>query len=77
MSELRGQILDCFIPVEFIDGSRGKMVPAALDLCLRQNRIRSFQRASGWVVVGIDPLREPESPARYLGPERRGDFHFE
>jgi hypothetical protein len=66
-----GSVLDCFIPVKFTDGSQGKMVPAALDLCLRQNRIRSFRRAEGWVVVGIDPIRGTGGLTVYTGPERR------
>ena len=63
--------MDCFIPVEFTDGSHGKMVPAALDLCLRQNRIRSFRRSDGWVVIGLDPLRGTGSLVAYEGPDRR------
>lgn len=59
-----------FIQVEFLDGSFGAMAPAALDLCLRQKRIRSFRRSDGWVVVGLDPLRRA-STRNYAGPERR------
>jgi hypothetical protein len=69
--DIGGGILDCFIPVEFTDGTQGKMVPAALDLCLRQNRIRCFRRETGWVVVGIDPIRGTGGLRAYTGPDRR------
>ena len=72
MLEMGAKIVDSFIPVVFTDGSPGKMVAVALDLCLRQNRIRSFRRADGWVVIGIDPMRGMGSMSTYAGPDRRG-----
>jgi len=61
-----------FIQVEFLDGSPGAMGPAALDLCLRQERIRRFRRADGWVIVGMDPMRGSDK-RHYSGPERRAE----
>ena len=66
-----GDCLDQFIQVVFTDGMLGKMVPTALNVCLRQNRIRSFKRVSGWVTVGIDSIRGVGSGDNYAGSERR------
>jgi hypothetical protein len=66
-----GGCLDRFIQVVFTDGTLGQMVPAALNICLRQNRIRSFKRVSGWVTVGFDSIRGVGSGDGYAGPERR------
>lgn len=60
------------IAVEFTDGSRCEMIPAALDLFLREdNWVRRFRRSSGWVWVGMTPLRREPATAAYQGSERR------
>ena len=59
------------IEVEFRDGARGRMAPAALDLCLKHNQLRRFRRSGGWVFVGRDPIRRTPPDKAYSGPERR------
>ena len=59
------------IEVEFLDGTRARMVPTGLDLCLRHGQLRRFRRAEGWAVVGKSALRRVRNAAAYSGPERR------
>lgn len=63
--------MEPFIQVEFNDGSYGAMSPEALDLCLRQKRLRRFRRSEGWIFVDIDPMRGTRVEQDYSGPERR------
>jgi hypothetical protein len=58
------------IRVMYSDGRFDLIKPSALDHLLAQNCLASFQRSSGWVVVGRDPLRGAGGNA-YRGPERR------
>jgi len=41
-----------------------------LDRLLEEKMIQKFKRSSGWVTVGIDPVRWRKSPS-YNGMERR------
>ena len=60
------------IRVEFTDGSSCEVIPAALDLFLREtDLVRCFQRENGWVWVGVTPLRGACSARNYQGVERR------
>jgi hypothetical protein len=60
------------ILVEFTDGTSCRIIPAALDLFLREeNWVSGFQRSSGWVRVGHDPIREVMRDSSYCGVERR------
>lgn len=43
--------------------------PNVLDEMLRRGEIYAFERSSGWVVVGRDPIRATARP--YYGNERR------
>jgi hypothetical protein len=43
--------------------------PHVLDLLLACGKVHAFERSSGWVVVGRDPLRASKST--YHGVERR------
>ena len=62
---------DHLIEVEFLDGTRGRLVPSALDLCLRHGQLRRFRRAEGWAVIGQCALRQRSRNPAYSGPERR------
>jgi hypothetical protein len=42
-----------------------------LDEFIETGAIASFQRRSGWVRVGIDPIRAATSDSSYGGEERR------
>ncbi|NLV24586.1 MAG: hypothetical protein GXY54_07350 [Deltaproteobacteria bacterium] len=44
--------------------------PDLLEEYIQTGVIRGFNRASGWVVIGRDPIRG-YSNATYIGPERR------
>jgi hypothetical protein len=55
------------IKVIFIDDSVGYVTETQLDSLISSSRIKSFLRSSGWVRVGIDPVRE----IRYKGRDRR------
>lgn len=59
------------IQVELLDGTICRVVPKGLDLLLRRERVKRFRRASGWAVVGKDPIRLPDRHGSYSGPERR------
>ena len=41
-----------------------------LDEFIQGGRIRGFNRSSGWVTIGRDPIRGKEG-VTYIGPERR------
>ncbi len=42
-----------------------------LDEFIETGAIASFQRRSGWVRVGIDPIRAPIAASSYSGEEHR------
>lgn len=59
------------IAVVFWDGTQGRVAPKALDLFLKEEKILRFERSSGWVTVGIHPIRGDRGNVAYSGPERR------
>jgi hypothetical protein len=63
--------VDRLIRVELKDGSICRMAIKAFNLFLAQGKIVKFQRADGWVTVGVDPLRKMTQDSPYIGPERR------
>jgi hypothetical protein len=63
--------VDRLIRVELKDGSICRMAIKAFNLFLAQGKIVKFQRADGWVTVGVDPLRKMTQDSLYNGPERR------
>ncbi len=59
------------ITVEFTDGTSCDMIPAALNLFLREKDwVRRFQRSNGWVWVGLSPMRSG-SLETFQGSDRR------
>lgn len=42
-----------------------------LDDLISSNTVAKFQRTSGWVTIGVDPVRGSKRTAPYTGPERR------
>lgn len=45
-----------------------------LDSLLENQRIRRFKRTSGWVTVGVDPIRTKRNGLNfYYSPERRSN----
>ena len=48
--------------------------PEMLDALLEKNHVSKFRRKSGWVTVGVDPMRVksvPEASQLFNGHERR------
>lgn len=58
------------VAVVYPDGMMDMVEPQFLQGLIRDDEIVKFQRADGWVYVGIDPVRHIVS-ATYRGPERR------
>ncbi|MBJ6749802.1 GSU3473 family protein [Geomonas anaerohicana] len=42
-----------------------------LDSLIESGVVARFLRSSGWVTVGVDPIRSVKNKAGYRGPERR------
>lgn len=42
-----------------------------LDDLIVSNAVAKFERSSGWVTIGVDPIRAPRKNIQYTGPERR------
>ena len=60
------------IRVMYDDGQFDMVKPQLLDRLLEARRVTSFRRATGWAVVGRDPVRSRgRSSDYYQGPERR------
>lgn len=56
------------------DGTQIHVTPRVLDELIEAKRVTKFKRASGWVTVGIDPIRNVHrmnNLTSYAGPERR------
>jgi hypothetical protein len=56
------------------DGTHHYFTPQVLDIMLGNNCVLKFRRSSGWVTVGVDPIRAHSRRMDfhdYNGPERR------
>jgi len=67
-------------PIEVIlaDGNNAQIPPKVLDVLLHNDRVLKFRRSSGWVTVGVDPVRAKRRSDfcnSYYGPERRNSAH--
>lgn len=58
------------IRVMYSDGRFDMVKPELLENLLKEQVVTSFKRASGWAVVGRDPIRN-SGKADYNGIERR------
>ena len=66
------------IDVIMRDGTYHYFTPRVLDVLLEADRVMKFKRSTGWVTVGVDPIRVKRSSdllLTYHGPERRSVFH--
>ena len=59
------------IRVMYSDGRFDMVKPELLDNLIKEQVVTSFKRASGWAVVGRDPIRSNDKIV-YRGAERRG-----
>ena len=46
------------IKVMYENGTIGEIESYHLDDLIHSNKIKKFQRSSGWVTLGVDPIRE-------------------
>lgn len=58
------------IQVGYDDGKYDYVKDFMLDKMIELGSIASFKRSTGWVRIGIDPVRQPRSE-NYGGIERR------
>jgi len=58
------------IRVVYKNGIHDTVVPEYLNFLLESDRVKMFRRSSGWVHVGVDPIRR-QITTSYSGPERR------
>ena len=58
------------ISVRHSTGKIEQVAPRKLQKLIDKRKIVQFLRASGWVTVGFDAVRE-DYPDGYFGPERR------
>jgi len=47
-----------------------------LDSLIEAGVVARFLRSTGWVTIGVDPVRAPKSPALYDGVERRASCGY-
>jgi len=46
-----------------------------LHMLIENNKIIKFRRSSGWVTLGVDPVRTMTNRSGYKGVERRARHH--
>lgn len=59
------------IRVRHSNGKIEQVPPQKLQKLIDKRKIVQFMRASGWITVGFDPIRDSGYDG-YSGPERRG-----
>lgn len=60
------------IQVNYVDDRYDYVKDFMLEPLIKSGAIAKFRRSSGWVRVGVDPIRKSRPDASYLGSERRG-----
>ena len=58
------------IRIVYRTGEEGQVSPKFLDILLYLQQVQLFERADGWVIVGVDKLRNSNSD-QYSGPNTR------
>lgn len=58
------------VNVIYRNGVKDHISPALLATLINSKQIDKFERSSGWVQVGVDPVRGSTAEG-YSGPERR------
>ena len=59
------------VQVKWKNGGYDYVRDFMLDCLLETGVVESFLRSSGWVTIGVDPVRSSAVPRGYNGPERR------
>lgn len=63
------------ISVIFANGDERNVPSYMLDYLIREKKIVAFLRSTGWVQVGLDPIRKSQQPMTRAG-ERWSDFLY-
>jgi hypothetical protein len=58
------------IRIVYRTGEEGLVSPKFLDILLFLQQVQLFERTDGWVIVGVDKLRN-SNPDLYCGPNLR------
>jgi hypothetical protein len=58
------------IKVMYKDGKLGEIENYLLDDLIHSKKIKKFQRSSGWVTIGVDPIREVRREDYLEAPKR-------
>jgi hypothetical protein len=59
------------IQVNYTDDRYDFVKDFMLETLIASGAIAKFRRSSGWVQIGVDPVRKPRTHQGYQGPERR------
>lgn len=59
------------IPIVYENNKFSVVYSGSLDRLMVDNKIISFRRSCGWVIIGKDPIRSNDKSVEYDGPERR------
>jgi hypothetical protein len=59
------------IQVNYTDDRYDFVKDFMLETLIASGAIAKFRRTSGWVQVGVDPVRAPRPNVPYSGPDRR------
>ena len=59
------------IQVNYTDDRYDFVKDFMLETLIASGTIAKFRRTTGWVQVGVDPVRKAKSSAPYVGAERR------
>jgi putative component of membrane protein insertase Oxa1/YidC/SpoIIIJ protein YidD len=59
------------VQVKWKNGTYDYVRDFMLDHLIEVGVVDSFLRCSGWVTIGVDPVRSNTSKSEYHGPERR------
>lgn len=59
------------IQVEYTDNKFDFVKNSQLDRLMDMRRINRFKRSTGWVTVGVDPVRKRKNRTRFETSERR------
>ena len=63
---------DTKINVVYRNGVKDYISPALLGTLINTKQVDQFERSSGWVQVGVDPVRGMGGSS-FIGEERRGN----
>ncbi len=57
--------------IQYTDNRYDMVKGSMLDRLIEDHQITRFRRSSGWVTIGVDPVRTGNKKPGYSGPERR------